>query len=129
MEFPSIYSSAKLAKSGLLAAELAVSEVFRAHPFSTDDDGKLDADGLAELAELWDLPRPVPAPAEPAPVTRRQREPSLLTKALREAKKAGMPVANATLTADGSVSLSFGEAVKSNGNDLDRWLAKKGRAS
>jgi hypothetical protein len=44
---------------------------------------------------------------------------------LREAKKAGIPVASATLTADGSVSLSFGEAVKDNGNDLDRWLARR----
>jgi hypothetical protein len=63
-----------------------------------------------------ELVEPVPVPAP-----RRQRAPSL-TKALREAKKAGIPVTGATFTAD-SVSLSFGEAVKSNGNDLDQWLA------
>jgi hypothetical protein len=68
---------------------------------------------------------PAPAPPQPASVPRRQRKPSLLTKALREAKKAGIPVASATLTADGSVSLSFGETVKDNGNDLDRWLARR----
>jgi hypothetical protein len=51
----------------------------------------------------------------------RTRTPSL-TKALREAKKAGISVTGATFTAD-SVSLSFGEAAKSNGNDLDQWLA------
>jgi hypothetical protein len=61
---------------------------------------------------------------EPAVPVRRQRKRSpSLTKALREAKKAGISVTGATFTADGSVSLSFGEAVKSNGNDLDQWLA------
>jgi hypothetical protein len=62
-------------------------------------------------------------PVEPAPqpAPRRPKPPSL-TKALREAKKAGIPVTGATFTAD-SVSLSFGEAAKSNGNDLDQWLA------
>jgi len=61
--------------------------------------------------------------AEAAPLPKhRTRKPSL-TKALREAKKAGLSVTGATYTAAGSVSLSFGEAVKSNGNDLDQWLA------
>jgi hypothetical protein len=63
---------------------------------------------------------------EPAPAPRlkphRIRTPSL-TKALREAKKAGLSVTGVMFTADGGVSLSFGEAVKSNGNDLDQWLA------
>jgi hypothetical protein len=58
----------------------------------------------------------------PVPAPRRTRTPSL-SKVLREAKKAGISVAGATFTADGSISLSFGEAVKSNGNDLDQWLA------
>jgi hypothetical protein len=63
-----------------------------------------------------------PAP-QPAPRRRPHRtRPPSLTKALREAKKAGIPVTGATFTAD-SVSLSFGEAAKSNGNDLDQWLA------
>jgi hypothetical protein len=78
---------------------------------------KLDGDDLAELFG----PAPVPEPA--APRRQRKRSPSL-TKALREAKKAGIPVTGATFTAD-SVSLSFGEAVKSNGSDLDQWLARR----
>jgi hypothetical protein len=65
----------------------------------------------------------LPERVEPAPAPRRQRKRSpSLTKALREAKKAGISVTGATFTAD-SVSLSFGEAAKSNGNDLDQWLA------
>jgi len=68
-----------------------------------------------------DLVEPAPAPRRGAPKPHRIRTPSL-TKALREAKKAGIPVTGATFTAD-SVSLSFGEAAKSNGNDLDQWLA------
>jgi hypothetical protein len=66
--------------------------------------------------ELVDAPQVAPRPKH------RTRKPSL-TKALREAKKAGISVAGATFTADGSVSLSFGEAVKTNGNELDQWLA------
>jgi hypothetical protein len=62
-----------------------------------------------------------PAPRRGAPKPRCIRTPSL-TMALREAKKAGIPVTGATFTAD-SVSLSFGEAAKSDGNDLDQWLA------
>ena len=86
------------------------------------------AGALAMRARLdAELVEHVPAAPQPVPVPRRQRKPSL-TKALREAKKAGIPVAGATFTAD-SISLSFGEAAKSNGNDLDRWLAKKGRVS
>jgi hypothetical protein len=83
MEFPSIYSSAKLAKSELLAAELAVSEVFRAHPLNIGDSDGLDADGIAELATLWGLPAPQPAPAP-----RRQRQRSLAST-LKAARKAG----------------------------------------
>jgi hypothetical protein len=62
---------------------------------------------------------PVPAPV---PQRRQRKRSPSLTKALREAKKAGIPVTGVTFTAD-SVSLSFGEAAKSNGNDLDQWLA------
>ena len=69
-----------------------------------------------------DLVEPAREPRRGAPKPHRIRTPSL-TKALREAKKAGIPVTGATLAADGGVSLSFGEAVKSNGNDLDQWLA------
>jgi hypothetical protein len=52
---------------------------------------------------------------------KRHRKPNL-ARALHEAKKAGVNVAGATLTADGSVSLSFGEAVKTPGNELDQWI-------
>lgn len=53
----------------------------------------------------------------------RQRKPTLAS-ALREAKKVGASIAGATLAADGSVSLTFGEAAKTNGNELDEWMAK-----
>jgi hypothetical protein len=69
-----------------------------------------------------ELVEPAPAPRRGAPKPHRIRTPSL-TKALREAKKAGIPVTGATLAADGGVSLSFGEAAKSNDNALDEWMA------
>jgi hypothetical protein len=73
----------------------------------------------AERARLDDeLVKHAPAPTPRRP---KARTPSL-TKALREAKKAGLSVAGATFTAD-SVSLAFGETAKSNGNALDQWLA------
>jgi hypothetical protein len=54
----------------------------------------------------------------------RPRKPTL-ARAIREAKRAGLSVAGATLTVDGSVSLAFGEAAKTNGNgELDEWMAK-----
>jgi hypothetical protein len=113
MEFPTIVdANTKLANSELIPAHIAAAiAATRAHPLFSDDD-KLNGDDLKELF-------PALAP-EPAPVPRRQRKPSL-TEALREAKKAGISVTGATYTADGSVSLSFGE--KSNGNELDQWLA------
>jgi hypothetical protein len=47
-----------------------------------------------------------------------------LTRALREATKAGVSVASATIE-DGKVLLTFGEAVKTSGSDeLDGWMAK-----
>src|SRR5882757_3401472 len=51
---------------------------------------------------------------------RRQRKPTL-ARAIREAKKAGVNVATATLGVDGSVSLAFGEPTKPQGNELDEW--------
>jgi hypothetical protein len=55
---------------------------------------------------------------------RRLRKPTL-AGAIREAKKAGVPVAGATFAVDGSISLAFGEATKTNGNgELDEWMAK-----
>jgi hypothetical protein len=85
-------------------------------------DDALRAQMAGALAVRARLDAELVEPA-PVPVSRRQRKRSpSLTKALREAKKAGIPVTGATFTAD-SVSLSFGEAAKSNGNDLDHWLA------
>jgi hypothetical protein len=47
-----------------------------------------------------------------------------LTRALREAAKAGFRVVSATIE-DGKVLLTFGEAVKTSGNnELDGWMAK-----
>jgi hypothetical protein len=125
MEIPTVDTSAAIAKCAL-----------RPTPWFAS----LNADELdAELTARIDAARCGPAPVryepgdddddqvEPAPVpepSRRQRKrtPSL-ARALREAKKAGIPVTGATFTAD-SVSLSFGEAVKSNGNALDEWMAR-----
>jgi hypothetical protein len=117
MEFPAtIDASAKLANSEIaMRACMAVLNARRAYPPLFSDDDKLDGDDLAELFGSAPVPEPAPAPRR-----QRKRTPSL-TKALREAKKAGISVAGATFAADGSVSLSFGE--KSNGNDLDQWLA------
>jgi hypothetical protein len=101
--------------------------------FSTLTDDELDAALDARINAARCGPAPVrydpgdddDDQVEPAPVpSRRQRKrtPSL-AKALREAKKAGIPVTGATFTAD-SVSISFGDAVKSNGNALDEWMAR-----
>jgi hypothetical protein len=64
------------------------------------------------------------------PLKPRTTKPPSLAKKLLEAKKAGqkagLPVTGATIAADGSISLSFGETAKSNGsNDLDQWLAEQ----
>jgi hypothetical protein len=86
------------------------------------------ADAIAMRARLDDeLIKHAPAPA-PTPRRPKARTPSL-TRALREAKKAGISVAGATFTADGSVSLSFGDAVKTNGNELDEWMARHANAT
>jgi hypothetical protein len=79
----------------------------------------------AERARL-DRDRVKQAPA-PTPRCSKARTPSL-TRALREAKKGGISVAGATFTADGSVSLSFGDAV-TNGNELDEWMARHANAT
>jgi septal ring factor EnvC (AmiA/AmiB activator) len=46
-----------------------------------------------------------------------------LSDAIKQAKKAGEAVAGATLAADGSVSLTFGQpdATKANGNGDNPW--------
>jgi hypothetical protein len=53
---------------------------------------------------------------------RRPRKPTL-TAALKQAGRAGAIVSGATMAADGSVQLTFGEpdAVKANGNDINAW--------
>jgi hypothetical protein len=55
---------------------------------------------------------------------RRQRKPTLAA-ALKQASKAGVDVKGATLAADGSVSLQFGEPQTEQINDLDKWMAKR----
>jgi hypothetical protein len=92
---------------------------FRARIAATINAARMSWARLDVAASCGDDDDVEPAPAPRRP--HRTRTPSL-TKALREAKKAGIPVTGATFTA-GSVSLSFGEAAKSNGNDLDQWLA------
>jgi hypothetical protein len=130
MEFPTIDNSARLAKCAeneALLARLArklnqdgikpyqlPSDEFHAYIEATIDAARVPSERGKDRTRIVD-DELVAVPA------RRQRKPSL-TKALREAKKAGISVTGATFTAD-SVSLSFGEAAKSNGNDLDQWLA------
>ena len=53
---------------------------------------------------------------------RRKRKPTL-ARALREAAKAGVNVAGATIE-DGKVSLTFGEAQPEQTNDLDKWMKR-----
>jgi septal ring factor EnvC (AmiA/AmiB activator) len=57
--------------------------------------------------------------AEPA---KRKRKVSL-ANAIKQAKKAGEAVAGATIAADGSVALTFGQsdAAKANGNGENPW--------
>ena len=59
--------------------------------------------------------------------TRGERKPSL-APALREAKKAGVNVATATITGQG-VALTFGEAAKTDSNELDQWMEKHKNAN
>jgi hypothetical protein len=54
---------------------------------------------------------------------RRERRPTL-AGALKQASKAGAKVRGATMAADGSVSLQFGEPQTEQTNDLDKWMAK-----
>jgi hypothetical protein len=51
----------------------------------------------------------------------RMRKPNLAA-AIRQARKAGVDVSGATIGPDGSVSLTFGQPVKSDGNcDGNPW--------
>jgi hypothetical protein len=63
---------------------------------SDEEQGKL----VRLRADSWTLGQDQPKP-------RRRRKPTL-SRALREAKKAGQPVSAATLAPDGSVRVSFG---------------------
>src|SRR5262249_35877875 len=56
--------------------------------------------------------------------TRRRTRPSL-ARAIKQARKVGVTVSGATIAADGSVSLTFGEPTPAQQNDLDRWMAKR----
>ena len=55
---------------------------------------------------------------------RHRRKPTL-TSALKQAGKAGVNVAGATIEPDGSVSLAFSNRVDMDAdNTLDNWIAK-----
>ena len=64
---------------------------------------------------------------KPQPRRTRERKPSL-PRALREAKQAGVNVAAATITGQGVV-LTFGEAAKTDSNELDQWMEKHKNAN
>jgi hypothetical protein len=66
---------------------------------------------------------PKEEPEEPEPKRRARRRPTL-TSALKQAKKLGVPVSGATLTAEG-VSLTFGEpSSAATDNSLNPWTRK-----
>lgn len=73
----------------------------------------------APIFEPWDeATKPAKSRKPPKPLT--------LARALRDAKKAGVTVAGATVE-NGKVTLQFGEPQtnqKTNNNDLDKWLAE-----
>ena len=79
---------------------------------------KFRPDHFAEDYGLW-LSRELSAEAKP-----RQRHKATLAAALKQAKEAGVNVSGATLAADGSVSLQFGEPEAEQTNELDKWMAK-----
>jgi hypothetical protein len=54
---------------------------------------------------------------------KRHRKPNL-ERTLLGAKKAGFNVAGASLTADGRISLQFGEVAKTPGNEFDEWMTR-----
>jgi hypothetical protein len=84
-----------------------------------------------EWQPQWRASHPEPEPdevegadtAKPAR-KRRERKPTL-AGALKQAGKAGAKVRGATVAADGSVSLQFGESQTDQTNDLDKWMAKR----
>jgi hypothetical protein len=84
-----------------------------------------------EWRAQWRASHPEPEPdevegadtAKPAR-KRRERKPTL-AGALKQAGKAGAKVRGATVEADGSVSLQFGESQTDQTNDLDKWMAKR----
>ena len=78
---------------------------------------------LAETAEIAIATIGMFPVYQPQPPRRRRRKPTL-GDAIRQAKKEGVNVSAATVTPDGSVSLTFGEAQPKSETDLDKWLAK-----
>jgi hypothetical protein len=73
--------------------------------------------------ERWHVATYAAAHAKPER-KRRARKPTL-AGALKQAGKAGAKVRGATVAADGSVSLQFGEPQTEQTNDLDEWMAKR----
>jgi hypothetical protein len=68
-----------------------------------------------------------------APKTRKRRKKRVrkpsLAQAIKEVRKVGVAISSATITADGGVSLEFGERrnTTTNENDLDSWITKHAR--
>ena len=69
----------------------------------------------APIFEPWDI--------KTRKQRKRIRKPNLAS-ALKQANKVGSRVSSATIAADGSVLLTFGEAPSEQRNELDQWLEK-----
>jgi hypothetical protein len=82
-----------------------------------------ESDGLPVALRHMPHQPPEGAATEKPARKRRERKPSL-AGALKQASKAGAKVRGATMAADGSVSLQFGEPQTEQTNDLDKWMAK-----
>ncbi|MGY3490226.1 hypothetical protein ACVW1C_008109 [Bradyrhizobium sp. USDA 4011] len=68
-----------------------------------------------EYRERWDI-KTFP------PKKKRVRKRSVtLARAMRQANEAGLAVSSATLNADGSVTLTFGEPVSRTGGQSNEW--------
>jgi hypothetical protein len=80
------------------------------------------ADSMLSVAPDFAALERLAAPTRPAP--KRSKRKTTLAGALKQASKAGAKVRGATMAADGSVSLQFGEPQTEQTNDLDKWMAK-----
>jgi hypothetical protein len=91
--------------------------------FATPEGRRMQRD-----SERWYAKHAKRLAALSRPRRARERKPPSLTRALLEAKKAGVPVAAATVTGQGVV-LTIGEAAKTDSNELDEWMEKHKNAN